>query len=113
MVLLAVKISELIENSKYRFVNGSSASKSCGSFQPGQTYQGNCACTSYFKRQERLITKTMIFQRYNGSKLKEKGSFFLRWRVGDEHERLRSEEHTSELQSHLNLVCRLLLENNT
>src|SRR5260370_21497802 len=27
--------------------------------------------------------------------------------VGDE---LRSEEHTSELQSHLNLVCRLLLE---
>src|SRR5260370_16629153 len=26
------------------------------------------------------------------------------------HPRLRSEEHTSELQSHLNLVCRLLLE---
>src|SRR6476661_9459807 len=26
------------------------------------------------------------------------------------HRRLRSEEHTSELQSHLNLVCRLLLE---
>src|SRR5260370_31424578 len=25
-------------------------------------------------------------------------------------ENLRSEEHTSELQSHLNLVCRLLLE---
>src|SRR5260370_23942053 len=25
---------------------------------------------------------------------------------------LRSEEHTSELQSHLNLVCRLLLEKN-
>src|SRR5260370_4131863 len=25
--------------------------------------------------------------------------------------RIRSEEHTSELQSHLNLVCRLLLEN--
>src|SRR5260370_10806887 len=24
---------------------------------------------------------------------------------------IRSEEHTSELQSHLNLVCRLLLEN--
>src|SRR5260370_21851555 len=28
-------------------------------------------------------------------------------RQGD---RMRSEEHTSELQSHLNLVCRLLLE---
>src|SRR5690242_21578706 len=26
--------------------------------------------------------------------------------------RRRSEEHTSELQSHVNLVCRLLLENN-
>src|SRR5260370_25849027 len=26
------------------------------------------------------------------------------------HGHLRSEEHTSELQSHLNLVCRLLLE---
>src|SRR5260370_16189311 len=26
------------------------------------------------------------------------------------HQALRSEEHTSELQSHLNLVCRLLLE---
>src|SRR5260370_19972300 len=29
-----------------------------------------------------------------------------RWLVGAD----RSEEHTSELQSHLNLVCRLLLE---
>src|SRR6476661_10795917 len=29
--------------------------------------------------------------------------------VGDERH-ARSEEHTSELQSHLNLVCRLLLE---
>src|SRR5207237_1981072 len=28
----------------------------------------------------------------------------------NEHLGLRSEEHTSELQSHLNLVCRLLLE---
>src|SRR5260370_32368614 len=26
------------------------------------------------------------------------------------HHHVRSEEHTSELQSHLNLVCRLLLE---
>src|SRR5260370_4693756 len=30
--------------------------------------------------------------------------------VEDGGVRLRSEEHTSELQSHLNLVCRLLLE---
>src|SRR5260370_29880267 len=31
---------------------------------------------------------------------------------GDRDRALRSEEHTSELQSHLNLVCRLLLEQN-
>src|SRR5260370_13886057 len=31
-------------------------------------------------------------------------------RVQGEIKRERSEEHTSELQSHLNLVCRLLLE---
>src|SRR5260370_34716064 len=31
-------------------------------------------------------------------------------RVGRFHLPVRSEEHTSELQSHLNLVCRLLLE---
>src|SRR5260370_23669948 len=30
--------------------------------------------------------------------------------VSLEHRDQRSEEHTSELQSHLNLVCRLLLE---
>src|SRR5260370_21014127 len=30
--------------------------------------------------------------------------------IGFEYSRMRSEEHTSELQSHLNLVCRLLLE---
>src|SRR5207237_10340341 len=33
----------------------------------------------------------------------------LQW-IGTAVSRLRSEEHTSELQSHLNLVCRLLLE---
>src|SRR5260370_26983361 len=33
-----------------------------------------------------------------------------RHRRGHGHRRGRSEEHTSELQSHLNLVCRLLLE---
>src|SRR5260370_7820160 len=34
----------------------------------------------------------------------------LRARVGEQLPLWRSEEHTSELQSHLNLVCRLLLE---
>src|SRR5260370_10062035 len=35
-------------------------------------------------------------------------SFVARWENKDSKNR--SEEHTSELQSHLNLVCRLLLE---
>src|SRR5260370_15858425 len=39
------------------------------------------------------------------------GSFFVGGDPTTERvARLRSEEHTSELQSHLNLVCRLLLE---
>src|SRR5260370_12629978 len=32
------------------------------------------------------------------------------WNTAHWQLRIRSEEHTSELQSHLNLVCRLLLE---
>src|SRR5690242_20993958 len=40
---------------------------------------------------------------------------FAQWRLGDlafflELREVRSEEHTSELQSHVNLVCRPLLE---
>src|SRR5260370_32752744 len=41
---------------------------------------------------------------------------FLHWCISAfllhqcKNARMRSEEHTSELQSHLNLVCRLLLE---
>src|SRR6476661_6214080 len=34
----------------------------------------------------------------------------LRWPMTTDTTARRSEEHTSELQSHLNLVCRLLLE---
>src|SRR5690242_21496307 len=33
-----------------------------------------------------------------------------RWKAADPIKDRRSEEHTSELQSHVNLVCRLLLE---
>src|SRR2546429_4094809 len=47
----------------------------------------------------------------------QRGGFARAGRPGDEHqalrqvaELLRSEEHTSELQSRLHLVCRLLLE---
>src|SRR5260370_17491564 len=50
----------------------------------------------------------VIFTRQNG------GNAFLNMKYGETgtecRSRWRSEEHTSELQSHLNLVCRLLLE---
>src|SRR5260370_26525076 len=48
-----------------------------------------------------------------GSKLGGQPAEFLQTDMGgnpDQARQLRSEEHTSELQSHLNLVCRLLLE---
>src|SRR2546429_1641634 len=48
---------------------------------------------------------------------KHRAAVFQEWKDGFEHllvdgdlEMLRSEEHTSELQSRLHLVCRLLLE---
>src|SRR3989442_4793243 len=37
----------------------------------------------------------------------------VRLRIGVDEQRLRSEEHTSELQSRPHLVCRLLLEKKT
>ena len=42
----------------------------------------------------------------------EKRSYGNRGRREETSEDLRSEEHTSELQSHSDLVCRLLLEKN-
>src|SRR5207237_8129684 len=43
---------------------------------------------------------------------RDTAAFVLRENPGGEEFGPRSEEHTSELQSHLNLVCRLLLEKN-
>src|SRR5260370_22740128 len=39
-----------------------------------------------------------------------RGAFGVGAIAREQHANVRSEEHTSELQSHLNLVCRLLLE---
>src|SRR5207237_10391117 len=45
---------------------------------------------------------------YRSAKVRQSIRSILRnWQYGTDR---RSEEHTSELQSHLNLVCRLLLE---
>src|SRR5260370_12579627 len=47
----------------------------------------------------------------NLSRAQEQGAAAgIRFQVGLKQGKERSEEHTSELQSHLNLVCRLLLE---
>src|SRR2546430_4339385 len=45
------------------------------------------------------------YQRFGGS-----GIFYNQYLAPDELPIMRSEEHTSELQSQSNLVCRLLLE---
>src|SRR5260370_29073663 len=44
------------------------------------------------------------------SKQKKRDRAQRKQRRHQHHDPTRSEEHTSELQSHLNLVCRLLLE---
>src|SRR5260370_6328735 len=51
-----------------------------------------------------LVARLALGLRDRGARL------FLILFVQPLHEQYRSEEHTSELQSHLNLVCRLLLE---
>src|SRR5688572_32460772 len=53
---------------------------------------------------EKVISEHFIRAGINATITPTKGSY---WRV---HYPLRSEEHTSELQSQSNLVCRLLLE---
>src|SRR5260370_16401601 len=56
-----------------------------------------------------LFPYTTLFRSVNGSQPLGVGlAHLFGTLVLDDH--VRSEEHTSELQSHLNLVCRLLLE---
>src|SRR5260370_27536201 len=48
---------------------------------------------------------------YVGESVSDPGKYYRNNVAGSKcRQALRSEEHTSELQSHLNLVCRLLLE---
>src|SRR5260221_6266815 len=52
---------------------------------------------------------TPFLELHRDSLLMETGSQFHHWPLSPP-KRCRSEEHTSELQSHSDLVCRLLLE---
>src|SRR5260370_23005401 len=58
-----------------------------------------------------LCRGTQVFCRRR-TDLPDAGHYFHQWLEppGNQLSHRRSEEHTSELQSHLNLVCRLLLE---
>src|SRR5438477_4674951 len=54
-----------------------------------------------------LFPYTTLFRSVSGEVRQGRGQAGVPGAAGREH---RSEEHTSELQSHVNLVCRLLLE---
>src|SRR2546422_5669842 len=58
----------------------------------------------YYHRERRLGAGELLQHEFHGWDDWAAGCVRLRWR------QLRSEEHTSELQSRLHLVCRLLLE---
>src|SRR5690242_15149128 len=51
----------------------------------------------------------VLFGKYSGTTVRVEGDELLVMREEDIMAVVRSEEHTSELQSHVNLVCRLLL----
>src|SRR5260370_25182652 len=55
-----------------------------------------------------LFPYTTLFRSIK--RLKPGQTLFTYLHLAPDPEQTRSEEHTSELQSHLNLVCRLLLE---
>src|SRR4029434_2190416 len=71
-------------------------------------------CVLVIRRPPRstLFPYTTLFRAMR--RLWKEGKMFVKVALINDHPivRQRSEEHTSELQSHLNLVCRLLLENN-
>src|SRR5690242_20808613 len=60
-----------------------------------------------------LFPYTTLFRSYSGMKVGRSHKWYYdkgEWKEKKITPDLRSEEHTSELQSHVNLVCRLLLE---
>src|SRR5260370_12405257 len=63
--------------------------------------------TTLFRSRELADLKSLQALYLNGTKVTDAG---LKELAALKSLQTRSEEHTSELQSHLNLVCRLLLE---
>src|SRR5438132_10841707 len=58
-----------------------------------------------------LFPYTTLFRSHRAGERVEVTLAYLRPGAVDPHPARRSEEHTSELQSHSDLVCRVLLEN--
>src|SRR5438093_8759287 len=56
------------------------------------------------------LFRSLVFRKMTGHPVEDHAEPRLMTRVDEVLEILRSEEHTSELQSLTNLVCRLLLE---
>src|SRR5260370_25324508 len=70
-------------------------------------YEGLYECCEHVDADDRV--KVLVL-RGAGDKAFVAGTDISQFRAFSTPEDARSEEHTSELQSHLNLVCRLLLE---
>src|SRR2546429_7196859 len=76
--------------------------------------------TTLFRSGFDLLKKSLAARYHIGRKLPSNDldaiprtdRVFLGWNQRSDFDRWRSEEHTSELQSRLHLVCRLLLDTN-
>src|SRR2546426_9151737 len=66
--------------------------------------------TTLFRSQKRLLTFVIIGGGPTGVELAGALAEIARQSLREDFRSIRSEEHTSELQSPCNLVCRLLLE---
>src|SRR5579859_8222357 len=79
--------------------------------------QSSLACFCFFFLMIRRPPRSTLFPYttlFRSSAERAISLHMSRWIVGSRHRSLpRSEEHTSELQSQSNLVCRLLLEKKT
>src|SRR5687768_18322120 len=87
------------------FVQTTGSFKQGAKTLPGEYYNSQAI---FEEERERLFAKSWICVG-RCDRLAAPGDFFVRV-IADESLIFRSEEHTSELQSRLHLVCRLLLE---